>query len=876
MDLSVALTNLGRAKWANATELAAIRKMLPGNEVVAARMVKNPTVMVTPRPYLEAGTGEYRKAFLLRMDSEVLEPLDWEHWAAGPESSWRSPVPNGLRAMAVVFGTPGVTAPAPPPVPTERTIAPAPLAPPVQIPPPVGIKRKAEADVEEPKPDSRPSSRKGTKEVPEADLKRARPEDEPEDSADAARVMEGFTNGIFLTTTEEKGSHFSVKKKKGGELTAKQLRELTANESRLFEEADAKEWAQLKARGVVRIHGPEAAAKIRAEMPHRIMGSRMVRRWKKAIDGSRKAKSRWCILGFQDPDLLDLIRSGSLSTPTVSSASVKMGFQLSASYRFRVNLIDIAQAFLQGKPLNRAEPIFVELPPGGLPGEPDGVLLELLTGVYGLSDAPSNWHSTLVPWLVESGWEVAETDPCMFILRDDHRESCLPPELKKALATAENENATMRHGKPMILGEPVGLILLHVDDLFIAGRTQKFRDRLESLKNRFEIGSFRAGTGEFLGSHVSQDPETFEISVSQSTYVEGLKPVKVSANASEDSAATPAQISAFRGILGELGWLAKQTRGDLSVQVSFGQQSLPEPKVKDLRRANNALRRAKQHSSLGLSYAAIAPADLAFVMHSDASLANIRKVATQGGYVIAATQRSLLANKTAVWQPVAWRSGRLKRVIVSTLASEAQAHLIGIRELEWVLSQAAEVMYGLKNFALREFVLTAIPSTSVTDAKSLYDSLVQPSSANVQDREAGLDVICIKQVMQRTGTVCRWAPGSLNVSDVMTKDAGAASDLYRSCDRQQRYTLGSEDAILKQRGRGAREPEGSGGTEEGEERVAPEAEGDDLEWHDDLRPRRLRGGAQERGALPEVGGGDPEGEVRSGTLGSRGLLLKTN
>jgi len=141
----------------------------------------------------------------------------------------------------------------------------------------------------------------------------------------------------------------------------------------------------------------------------------------------------------------------------------------------------------------------------------------------------------------------------------------------------------------------------------------------------------------------------------------------------------------------------------------------------------------------------------------------------------------------------------MKRVIVSTLASEAQAFLLGIRELEWVLAQVMEILAGLQDFSRREVALKVIPSAGVTDAKSLYDSLIQPTSANIQDREAGLDVICVKQILARTGTTPRWAPGTLNVADVLTKDVGSAADLFRSCVRSSSYTLASEEEMLQQR-----------------------------------------------------------------------------
>ena len=57
--------------------------------------------------------------------------------------------------------------------------------------------------------------------------------------------------------------------------------------------------------GAVRVHIISDSQRIRRDTPERVIGSRMVRRWKRTVKNktfSKIAKSRWCVLGHQDPD----------------------------------------------------------------------------------------------------------------------------------------------------------------------------------------------------------------------------------------------------------------------------------------------------------------------------------------------------------------------------------------------------------------------------------------------------------------------------------------------------------------------------------------------------------------------------------------------
>ena len=62
--------------------------------------------------------------------------------------------------------------------------------------------------------------------------------------------------------------------------------------------------------------------------------------------------------------------------------------------------------------------------------------------------------------------------------------------------------------------------------------------------------------------------------------------------------ATEKEISALRAVNGALGWLSSQSRPGLSVQTSLSQQCFPNPTVEHLLQANQAVRRARQHSDL--------------------------------------------------------------------------------------------------------------------------------------------------------------------------------------------------------------------------------------------------------------------------------------
>ena len=69
--------------------------------------------------------------------------------------------------------------------------------------------------------------------------------------------------------------------------------------------------------GAFRVMTEKESAEFRRQRPERVLPTQWVDRWKPQDDGSRKAKSRLVVLGWKDPDILQVERSA--PTPTLDN-----------------------------------------------------------------------------------------------------------------------------------------------------------------------------------------------------------------------------------------------------------------------------------------------------------------------------------------------------------------------------------------------------------------------------------------------------------------------------------------------------------------------------------------------------------------------------
>ena len=546
----------------------------------------------------------------------------------------------------------------------------------------------------------------------------------------------------------------------------------TGNEvelQRKIDEAKLLEWNTILSKNAARlVLGPEALD-VRSKLAHRIMGSRYVITVKQEDDAPARIKARWCLQGHLDPDLHAKAQHGDLQSPTISQIGRNLLFQLIASHKWSLKLGDIRGAFLSAGQLPKQyRPLYASLPAGGIPGVPDDALIEITGHVYGLNDSPSAWYRKLDSELHAAGFERSKIDSCIYYMRED--------------------------------GKLSGVYGIHVDDCATGGYGKKYEDALNYLKQKFEFRKWRNHDGDFCGARYVQDPVSKVISMSQQAFAQKLRPVHFSRErmSKRDEPLNPKEVACLRAINGSLNWLCTQSRPDLSAQVSFSQQSFPEPKVQDALNVNNAVRRAKQHSDQNIVFSVIPPEELCVMMHSDAAFGNARAGATQAGYVVSLTSKAINVGKECAWTPVFWRSFKLPRVVSSTLSADAQSMSVASSMCEWTMLLLSEALDGFRcphsfwHSTGREAVL-------VTDCKSLYDHLQSPSTPALDDRRTSIDIIIIKDSIRRLGAQLRWIPTNRMLADAMTKESPEAFDLLRACIRVMRYQISPEESVLKWR-----------------------------------------------------------------------------
>ena len=544
----------------------------------------------------------------------------------------------------------------------------------------------------------------------------------------------------------------------------------------LIDESKRTEWNTIVDKQAVKIHYGKRAAKLLEAHPDRFIGSRFVIT-RKAADESRpivdddpstyRVKSRWCFQGHLDPDLDRKVQDGLLQSPTLSQTGRMLVMQLISSFQWELQLGDIKGAFLEAGPLpTKFRPLFARLPPGGIPGLPREAVVEVVGNVYGQNDAPLAWHRTFDSEAVQIGWERSKFDPCLYFLREDSK--------------------------------LVGVMGVHVDDTALGGSGQKFQQAVKALRQRFPYRKWRVGQGEFCGAFYTQDPKSKTIKMSQSLFTDKLRPATIPKTASPEDLLSEAQVKVLRAINGSLNWLSSQSRPDLAVQTSLSQQAFPNPKIRHLRDANNAIRRAKMHKDLVVSVEPILPENLCVCCHSDAAFANVG-VHTQAGYILAFVDKSMHEGAVSPWTPVIWKSYRLPRAVSSTLGGEAQALATASGSVEWLNLLLAEAIDGSFAPSTCRSLLARRPAILATDCKSLYDHLISPSSPTaVDDRRTSIDIVIIRESIKLLSAQIRWLPTNRMIADGLTKDKIEPCDLLRSCVRAASYQISPKDHVLAQ------------------------------------------------------------------------------
>ena len=126
-------------------------------------------------------------------------------------------------------------------------------------------------------------------------------------------------------------------------------------------------------------------------------------------------------------------------------------------------------------------------------------------------------------------------------------------------------------------------------------------------------------------------------------------------------------------MIGSLNWCARECRPDAAAAASLGAASFPAPTIQDILDVNRAVETVKSRPELSIKIQPIPVKDLCWGVISDASFANAHSGGSQGAYGILAYHKGLHDGERVDCSLISWKSGRIQKVVNSTLAPETQS-----------------------------------------------------------------------------------------------------------------------------------------------------------------------------------------------------------
>lgn len=597
-----------------------------------------------------------------------------------------------------------------------------------------------------------------------------------------------------------------------------EFRHLGPEEKELFRKARKKEMDSLIANGAIQVLSVEESERFRREFPDHVIESKFVDRYKpkeidkgsldtykqRALRGGRmdviplekdhtNPKSRWCCVGWRDPDVHQVERSA----PTPLSSSLYCCFQLAASRKWKAKLKDVKTAFLQSLLTTREKKLACRQPRDeSLPGLDPRQLILLLTEIYGLVSGPSWWRRSLIKVVTdELGYKLNEYDKCV---------ATLPSTDRKGNALTE------------------GFLVIEVDDIAEAGNA-RHQAKMDELEKRLKFGKVENLFGDpegsmYAGRRIRQLTDySFEHHMDEYIYTR-LEPVNITRRVlkkeSDQVKLDAREQTQLRGLIASLNWTAREGRPDASAAASILATAFPEPCMSHLFAANDVVKHLKTFP-IKLKIHAIPEQSLRGILISDSAFDTSGREKSQHGWLIGFTTPEMNRGQPAPVSLMQWRCRRLRRKAASSLLCESISLSAGAGALERQDAFLQSIRFS--NFSPRSRQHTedealsimgksaVIASESpeyrdpwclaVIDAKALYDNLNSEQSQGEDDR-AALELAIIKESLKAVRGRPRWIPHNVNPADALTKMTGAHTEPLLKLLRTNKFQIEEEEEVL--------------------------------------------------------------------------------
>ena len=468
-----------------------------------------------------------------------------------------------------------------------------------------------------------------------------------------------------------------------------------------------------------------------------VVKMRWVLTWKHREDGSRKAKARAVLLGFQDPKYSER----ATMAPTTTRLTRQLQLQISASKGFRLWKGDVTGAFLQGRPY--PDELFCLPCPEILTamGLPTTALTRVKRACYGLVDAPLEWYRSVSTAFQKLGLTRTWSDPCCWIFAP---------------------HGTVR-----------GIISAHVDDFVFSGSDtdQEWQDILQAIRTEFKWSDWETKAFTQCGVYIEQDAD-FSISLSQEKYVDEFKYINIRAHRRKEKHAETDDYekSQLRSLLGGVSWRAQQVAPHFSAEVGLLLSEINRSTVETLNRSNQLLHQVKNMRSHRLKVHSIPLENLGLFAWCDAAKQNRCDGSSTAGIVIGASSLNLLQGSVESVSLLAWHSSKITRICRSPGSSEAIAAVNAEDLLYFVRFQFQEMLGSKVNVRNINEVVNQVAGCVITDSRNVYDKLsTEVLCMRGAEKRTDLELLSLKEAQVSNHVVIRWVHSEVQLANSLTK-----------------------------------------------------------------------------------------------------------
>ena len=504
--------------------------------------------------------------------------------------------------------------------------------------------------------------------------------------------------------------------------------------------------------------------------PQQAVGMRWILTWKNREDGSKKAKARAVLLGYQDPSY----EHRSTTSPVMSRQTRQMFLQYASWKRWVIQKGDVSGAFLQGREYPdqlHCIPCPEILEAMNLA---PGTVVQLKKACYGLVDAPLEWYRSVDEFLKSLGFERSWSDPCAWYLRKN--------------------------------GSLQGAISGHVDDFLFMGpeNDSEWNQVISAIKKKFKWGDWEQGVFTQCGVKIEATEEGYRLS--QPGYAKDIKEIPLSATRRrEDNAPiTDWERTQLRMLLGGLSWHAQQVAPHLCAAVSLLLSETSKGTVATVKKANQLLYQAQmRHDHTMIIHKHHPDDDLSIFAWVDAASQNRISGESTQGIFIGIAPSSLARGEVTEVTPISWQSSKIDRACRSPGAAESQAATNGEDVLYYVRYQWSEMLYGKVDVRDPDATVRRTAGHLITDSRNVYDKLnTEVLVIKGAEKRSNIELLSIKASQYSTHLDIRWVHSEAQLANGLTK-AGTSREFELYYKMGGRWRIVEDPAMMSARRRKA-------------------------------------------------------------------------